>query len=88
VVLGSGLYVEMYLLNTLAGTAFDAQIDGVRVHDDLYGDGTDLAIGWVSPNGAQAGCAVGKGVGGGGGRCSPMDLGCSNGVRRGRAGHV
>ena len=84
---GSGLYVGLYLLGTLADTAFDAWIDGVRVHDGLCGDGANLAMGWMSPNGARAGCAVGNDVGGGG-RGSPMDLGRSSGDPRGPVGRV
>jgi hypothetical protein len=40
---------------------------------------------WLCLNRARTDCTVGKNVGGGVGG-SPMDLGCSNGDRRGHAG--
>jgi hypothetical protein len=78
----------MDLLGIWVNAAFDVWTGGARVCSGHSGGGADLAMGWVHPNEALRGRVVGKTVGGGGGRCSPMDLGCSNGVRRGRAGHV
>ena len=64
------------------------RIAGVCANDDGSGGGGVCPMGWVRPNGAQRGRAVGETVGGGGGRGSPMDLGRSSGDPRGPVGRV
>ena len=52
-VLGSELYVNLYLLGIFVDTAFGARIGGARVRNGHYGGDASFAKGWVCPIGAR-----------------------------------
>ena len=75
----------MNLLGIWVNAAFDVWTSGARMCSGHSGSSANLAMGWVHPNRVLRGHMVGKTVGGGGGRCSPMDFVSLNKARCSRA---